>query len=157
MASYIEQNLAKDENIICKAQVSWLSQFWYLFFGGLFILSALVGKNLFIFLLGGLFILIAFLNVVTTELAITNRRVIAKFGLIQRQTIELKVNKVESLSVNQGVIGRIFNFGSIVVVGTGGSNAPIPYIANPMNFRQQVNQFLDDYDDGKIAQQQHKI
>ena len=89
MASYIEQNLAKDENIICKAQVSWLSQFWYLFFGGLFILSALVGKNLFIFLLGGLFILIAFLNVVTTELAITNRRVIAKFGLIQRQTIEL--------------------------------------------------------------------
>ena len=97
------------------------------------------------------------MNVVTTELAITNRRVIAKFGLIQRQTIELKVNKVESLSVNQGVIGRIFNFGSIVVVGTGGSNAPIPYIANPMNFRQQVNQFLDDYDDGKIAQQQHKI
>ena len=117
----------------------------------------LICANLFIFLLGGLFILIAFLNVVTTELAITNRRVIAKFGLIQRQTIELKVNKVESLSVNQGIIGRVFNFGSIVVVGTGGSNAPIPYIANPMNFRQQVNQFLDDYDDGKIAQQQHKI
>lgn len=45
MGSYIEQNLARDERIIIKAQVTWLSQFWYLFFGGLFILSSVGSKN----------------------------------------------------------------------------------------------------------------
>ena len=52
-----------------------------------------------------------------------------------------------SLGVDQGVLGRILNFGSIVVKGVGGSNAPIPYIARPMEFRQQVNNFLDELDD----------
>ncbi|MGQ1342123.1 PH domain-containing protein [Acinetobacter baumannii] len=77
---------------------------------------------------------------------------IAKSGLIRRNTIELKVNRVESLGVDQSITGRIFNFGSVVVKGTGGSHAPIPYIARPLEFRQQVNHYLDELDDnGKIA------
>lgn len=147
MGSYIEENLARDERIIIKAQVTWLSQFWYLLFGGLFILTAIPSKNSIFFLLGVIFIAIAVIHVVTTELALTNRRIIAKSGLIRRNTIELKVNRVESLGVDQGVLGRILNFGSIVVKGVGGSNAPIPYIARPMEFRQQVNNFLDELDD----------
>ena len=87
----------------------------------------------------------------TTELALTNRRIIAKSGLIRRNTIELKTNRVESLGVHQGILGRIFNFGSIVVKGVGGSHAPIPYIARPMDFRQQVNNYLDELDDQKSA------
>lgn len=147
MGSYIEENLARDERIIIKAQVTWLSQFWYLFFGGLFILSAIPSKSSVFFLIGAIFIAIAVIHVVTTELALTNRRIIAKSGLIRRNTIELKVNRVESLGVDQGVLGRILNFGSIIVKGVGGSNAPIPYISRPMEFRQQVNNFLDELDD----------
>lgn len=148
MGSYIEENLARDEKIIIKAQVTWLSQFWYLFFGALLILSGIGQKGAFgPILIGLILIAIAAVHVLTTELALTNRRIIAKSGLIRRNTIELKVNRVESLGVNQGVLGRIFNFGSIVVKGTGGSHAPIPYIARPMEFRQQVNNFLDDLDD----------
>jgi len=148
MGSYIEENLARDENIIIKAQVTWLSQFWYLFFGALLILSGIGQKGAFgPILIGLILIAIAAVHVLTTELALTNRRIIAKSGLIRRNTIELKVNRVESLGVNQGVLGRIFNFGSIVVKGTGGSHAPIPYIARPMEFRQQVNNFLDELDD----------
>lgn len=147
MGKYIEENLARDEKIIIKAQVTWLSQFWYLLFGGLFVLLALPSKNFIFFLLGAIFIGIAVIHVLTTELALTNRRIIAKSGLIRRNTIELKVNRVESLGVDQGVLGRILNFGSIVVKGVGGSNAPIPYIARPMEFRQQVNNFLDELDD----------
>ena len=147
MGSYIEENLARDEKIIIKAQVTWLSQFWYLLFGGLLILSAIGSKSGVPVFIGLILIGIAAVHVLTTELALTNRRIIAKSGLIRRNTIELKVNRVESLGVSQGVLVRIFNFGSIVVKGTGGSHAPIPYIARPMEFRQQVNNFLDELDD----------
>ncbi|AWL28970.1 PH domain-containing protein [Acinetobacter defluvii] len=147
MGNYIEENLARDEKIIVKAQVTWLSQFWYLLFGGLFVLMALPSKNVIFFLLGIIFIAIAVIHVVTTELALTSRRIIAKSGLVRRNTIELKVNRIESLGVDQGVLGRILNFGSITVKGIGGSHAPIPYIARPMEFRQQVNNFLDELDD----------
>lgn len=134
MASYIEANLGRDEKIIYKAQVSWLSQFWYFVFGILLFP---------IFFIGLIFFVFAAINVMSTELALTNKRVIAKFGFIRRQTIEINLSKAESVAVNQGVIGRIFNFGSIVINGTGGSQAPIPYIARPMEFRQQTNALLD--------------
>lgn len=137
MGNYIESNLGRDEVILEKAHVSWLSQIGYIVFG---ILTLFIG-------IGIIFILIAIINVWTTELAITNRRVIAKTGLIRRNTIELKVTRVESLGVHQGILGRIFNFGSIVVKGIGGSNAPIPYIAKPLEFRKRVNHYLDELDD----------
>ena len=74
----------------------------------------------------------------------SNKRLIAKAGFIRRQTIELNIDRAESLSVIQGFWGRIFNYGSIVIRGTGGSHAPIPYIARPMEFRQQFNDFIDN-------------
>lgn len=77
----------------------------------------------------------AWIYTYSTELAVTDKRVIAKFGFIRRQTIELKHSKVESLQVNQGILGRIFNFGSINIIGSGGTTAPIPYIKDPLTFR----------------------
>ena len=53
MGSYIEENLARDEQIIIKAQVTWLSQFWYLLFGILFILSSFGSKSLVGVVVGG--------------------------------------------------------------------------------------------------------
>ena len=118
--------------------IVWYLIYFIFFFGS----KSLVGV-----VVGGVLIAIAAIHVLTTELALTNRRIIAKSGLIRRNTIELKTNRVESLEVNQGILGRIFNFGSIVVKGVGGSHAPIPYIARPMEFRQQVNNYLDELDD----------
>ena len=134
MASYIESSLGRGERIVYKAQVSWFSQFWRIFFGILLLM----------WVIGIVFIVFAILNVMTTELALTNKWVIAKFGFIRRQTIEININRIESISVNQGFWGRIFNYGSVVVRGTGGSHAPIPYIARPMEFRQQFNDFIDN-------------
>ena len=102
MGSYIEENLARDEQIIIKAQVTWLSQFWYLLFGILFILSSFGSKSLAGVVVGGVLIAIAAIHVLTTELALTNRRIIAKSGLIRRNTIELKTNRVESLELIKG-------------------------------------------------------
>lgn len=81
-----------------------------------------------------------YIQVKTTELAITNRRTIAKFGWIRRSTIEMYNLKIESIQVEQGIAGRIFNYGSIILSGAGNPQAPIPGIADPMAFRRALLQ-----------------
>lgn len=82
-----------------------------------------------------IYLLGAWIYSMSTELAVTTHRVIAKFGLIARHTVEVKNEKVESLQVTQSIPGRIFNYGSISITGSGGTSAPIPFISNPLAFR----------------------
>jgi uncharacterized membrane protein YdbT with pleckstrin-like domain len=82
-----------------------------------------------------------------TELAVTNRRVIAKFGLVSRSTIELNLLKVESVRVEQSIAGRLLGYGSVIVVGTGSSIDPIRFIADPIRFRQALQSAIDDLQD----------
>jgi uncharacterized membrane protein YdbT with pleckstrin-like domain len=88
------------------------------------------------FVVGFVFFLIAFLRWWSTELAITDKKVVAKYGLISRQTVEILLPRVESIQVQQGFIGRICNFGTLVMSGTGTAQAPIVGISNPLMFRR---------------------
>jgi uncharacterized membrane protein YdbT with pleckstrin-like domain len=74
----------------------------------------------------------------TTELAVTDRRVIYKSGLLARHTLEMNRSKVESVDVDQSILGRIFGFGTIIVRGTGGSLEPIRMIGDPLTFRSHI-------------------
>jgi len=74
----------------------------------------------------------------TTELAVTDRRVIYKSGVLARHTLEMNRSKVESVDVDQSVLGRILDFGTIVVRGTGGSLEPIRMIGDPLTFRSHI-------------------
>nr|WP_314217812.1 PH domain-containing protein [uncultured Campylobacter sp.] len=74
----------------------------------------------------------------TNKLAITNQRIIGKAGFVSRDTVELKYEKIESLSVAQGVLGRIFGCGTIVVRGTGGTAVSFQFIANPVAFKNKA-------------------
>jgi uncharacterized membrane protein YdbT with pleckstrin-like domain len=74
----------------------------------------------------------------TTELAITDRRVIYKSGLLSRHTLEMNRSKVESVDVDQSILGRLFGFGTIIVRGTGGSLEPIRMISDPLTFRSHI-------------------
>lgn len=78
-----------------------------------------------------------------TEMAITNRRVIVKTGLASRRTIEMLLNKVESIEVSETSMGRLLGYGAIVVVGTGGSTEPFRNIAHPLKFRSQLQQQIE--------------
>ena len=127
MASYVENALTKGEQVVYQGKVSIWSLLPLLLLGLIFL--AVYG-------LGLLFWAAAAIRYFTTELAITNKRVIAKFGLISRSTIEINLQKIESIQVNQGILGRIFNFGSIVVSGAGNPQAPIPGISSPLQFRR---------------------
>jgi len=74
----------------------------------------------------------------TTELAITDRRVIYKTGILQRHTIEINRSKVETVGVNQSILGRLLGYGTVIVRGTGGSFEPIPFIGEPLIFRSHI-------------------
>ncbi|HUP28894.1 MAG TPA: PH domain-containing protein [Usitatibacter sp.] len=125
--SYIDESLIEGETILHRARVSWWSQF------GL----VLLGLVLFILVVGLFFLIAAWIRVRSTEIAITNRRVIAKFGFIKRDTVEINLDKVEALRVEQGFMGRMLNYGTVFISGAGTSVAPIRDIADPLVFRRK--------------------
>ena len=90
-----------------------------------------------------MFWLWAWIVYTTTELAVTNKRVIAKTGLIQRRTIEMFLEKIESIQVDQSVLGRLFNFGSVVISGTGVHSAPFKSISDPLALRKNFMMAAD--------------
>jgi hypothetical protein len=74
---------------------------------------------------------------ISTEFAVTNKRVIAKRGFISRSTLELMLNKVDGLSVDQSIIGRLFNFGT-VGVSANTEKQVFPWIADPLRLRREI-------------------
>jgi len=80
----------------------------------------------------------AFIRRWTTELAVTNRRIVFKSGLFRRHTMEMNMSKVESVDVDQSVMCRILDYGTVTIRGTGGGIEPMRNIANPIAFRNRV-------------------
>lgn len=74
----------------------------------------------------------------STELAVTNQRIIYKSGAFSRHTMEMNRSKVESVDVDQSVLGRIFGYGTLLIRGTGGSLEPIANIQDPLAFRSRI-------------------
>ena len=139
MQSYVEGALVKDEKIVHLGHIS-LWSLWHLIALGVVLLPA--------FGLGLIFLIMAYVRYKTTELAITTKRVIVKFGLIRRRTIEININKVESIQVDQEIMGRVFNFGTLVISGAGNPQAPVAGISSPMDFRRA---FIEAQDQAKTG------
>ena len=80
----------------------------------------------------------ALIRRISTELAVTDRRVIYKSGLLARHTLEMNRSKVESVDVDQSVFGRIFDYGDVLIRGTGVGFEPLQMIESPIEFRNAV-------------------
>lgn len=128
MASYVDSVITPGEKVLHKGHLSAWSQVW-LWLVGLLLLVAVVGL---------FFWIAAWVRMRTTELAVTNRRVIAKFGLIRRDTIEIQVGRIESVQVHQAVMGRILGYGTVVFSGAGTPQVRIDDLADPLGFRSAV-------------------
>ena len=74
----------------------------------------------------------------SSEFAVTNKRVLIKVGLIRRHSLELLLQKVEGIGVDQTLTGRILGYGTITVTGTGGTRESFQRISRPLEFRRQV-------------------
>ncbi len=162
---YIQDNLTPNEKILFTAHVHPAvflpSVFSFIASIGFFVyaLSTGSGDNVTSGLLVGFLVLIAmgfflysiFLGIqalvilLTTEFAVTNKRVIAKRGLIRRHTLEILLHKVESISVHQSILGRLLNFGTVIVTGTGGTRESFRAIAEPVEVRKKITHIVERY------------
>jgi uncharacterized membrane protein YdbT with pleckstrin-like domain len=144
IVSYIEQNLMKGETIVYRGKLHWVVFLWpviwffiaVVFFGGGD--ASPIGRMF--LLIAALTGIASFIDYTTSEFGITNKRVIAKFGLIRRKSLEVLLSKVEGIEVSQGVLGRILGFGSITVSGTGGTRDPFRNIDAPFEFRKMAQE-----------------
>jgi len=106
-----------------------LGEFFYSFNRSLAALSILIG---FFALLSPL------IDYATSEFGVTNKRVIIKVGFLRRKTLELLLRHVEAISVDQSVMGRLLNYGSVTLTGTGGVREVFHNISTPLEFRRQI-------------------
>lgn len=158
---YIDQNLVIGEKVLYRTRLHWIVVIAPLLFGAFmsilgltFLVGGVVdlakgrsagfaGVGLLALLLGAAIVGLGLLYRTSTEMAVTNRRLIIKTGLLTRNSIELLLAKVESVSINQGLTGRMLGYGSIVVRGSGGTAEPFSKIANPLEFRRQIQQQIE--------------
>jgi uncharacterized membrane protein YdbT with pleckstrin-like domain len=120
MGSYVQANLLKDEQVVYETRLHWIT---------------------FVSLSGLLTLFIAPLIArACSEFAITNRRVIIKTGFLSRKTLEMNLSKIESVNVDQGIWARMLGYGTITLIGTGGTKETFGNISHPLEFRRQFQQ-----------------
>jgi uncharacterized membrane protein YdbT with pleckstrin-like domain len=162
--SYIESNLVPGETVIYETRLHWIVMLWHIILGCLLlglpgvlllyyaltqtgietkILHAMEGGGIVLLVCGVVVILMGMVRRNATEMAVTNRRVVIKTGLVSRKTIEMLLNKVESIEVSETTFGRMMGYGTIVVIGTGGTLEPFHKVAHPLEFRSQVQQLIE--------------
>lgn len=127
--SYVDSNLMPGERVMHRAHLHW----------SIYIPGAILSLAV----IGIVMLLAAFIQRRTTEMAVTNKRVVIKTGWISRKTVELNLSKVENIAVDQGIIGRVFDYGTITVVGTGGTREPFKGVQAPLAFRRAVQEQSD--------------
>lgn len=147
---FVQDNLIPNEEIIYEAKLHWamfitpvfliMLGLWFLvlsFAGGERTISCLCFA-LPIILLGVLSGILSGVSYATSEFVLTNKKVTAKAGFIRRQSIELLLNKVESVNVDQSVMGRMLDYGTIIVTGSGGVKTPFKNIEDPIQLKNQI-------------------
>jgi uncharacterized membrane protein YdbT with pleckstrin-like domain len=91
-----------------------------------------------IFACGTVLLVRAWFRRITTEIAVTDRRIIYKRGFIRRLTVEMHMDKVESVDVNQSIFGRLLDYGDVIIHGTGVGLEPLDNIDHPLELRNHI-------------------
>ena len=163
--SYVESNLVPGETVIYETRLHWIVMLWHIVMGCLLLglpgalllyyaalsetgiesktLHVMEGGGVALLVFGAIVILMGMIRRNATEMAVTNRRVVIKTGMASRKTIEMLLGKVESIEVSETAVGRMLGYGTIVVIGTGGTPEPFHKVAHPLEFRSQVQQQIE--------------
>ena len=145
--SYIKEILRPDEKLLAIGNMHWIIYWPAIVLMAVAVITltvlgwaSIVGRIIFILLtLAAIFFAIKeWLQQWITEIAVTDRRVIVKTGLIRRHTAEMNMDKVESVTVYQPVLGRLLDYGSVHVRGTGEGLGHLDYIKSPILLRNTI-------------------
>jgi Bacterial PH domain len=160
---YIEKSLVPGEQVVYRTRLHWIVMLGHLVLGLLLLagggflavyamrhqglpvneMHTAEGGAVVALFLGLLALLMGSLRRNATEMAVTTRRVVVKTGLASRRTIEMLLNKVETIEVAEPGMGRMLGYGSITIIGTGGTSEPFHKIAHPLEFRSRVQQEIE--------------
>jgi len=146
--SYVDIHLLKDEIVIYRTLLHWKVFiipviFTVMVLAMFMLIAAKAGYKhveLLIVIPAILFIFNAYITRRSSEFAVTNRRVIMKAGVIQTRSLEILLNKVEAVAVNQTLLGKMMNYGDIVITGSGGTKELYRGIEDPLAFRRAVQE-----------------
>ncbi len=147
MGRYVEQNLNRNESIVKEAELNPLRLIW-----------AWVGGILFCWLLliPTIKAIIATVRFLNTELAITNKRLVGKVGVINTNSLDAPLNKIQNASVSSGLGGKIFNYGTINIQTAAGSYT-FDGIKRADAFKGMLMQQIDQYEEDKIKEQAEQM
>ena len=141
--SYIDQTLLADEHVVYRTALHWIifGRAVAVLIAGIVVLIAFSHvplAGLAVVLVGVLMLIPPLIAYQTTELGVTNKRLITKVGFIRRRTLELLLRQVEAISVDQSLTGRMFNYGSITLTGTGGVREIFHQVREPLELRRRI-------------------
>jgi uncharacterized membrane protein YdbT with pleckstrin-like domain len=152
MGRYIDEILQPGEKVLYSTNAHWIF-FWpaiaaWILAVALFVLSGLIPQGPAVLVCWSLAAIVAIFALYktvtawfhrwTTETDVTNFRIVHKTGFIQRRTFEMSLDKVESVDVNQTIMGRLMNYGDVTIMGVGEGKENISTIASPLAFRNSI-------------------
>jgi uncharacterized membrane protein YdbT with pleckstrin-like domain len=135
--SYIEESLSSGEEIVAVFRLHWFSRLPMV----LWIILALPTLGLTLILAG-----YEFVRLRCIEQGLTNKRVVFKKGIISRSTEEMKLKSVETVEIEQGVLGRIFGYGDVKITGRGISDVVFKGVADPIAVKKQIESVSNPVD-----------
>lgn len=150
MATYVDRVLEPGESVRYRTTVSWIVYIPSVVLAAIALAALLVGidypdRDRFSWFVATISAMVAMCNFAyawfrrwTTEIAVTDRRVILKRGFIRRATMEMNLAKVESVDVDQTLSGRLFNYGNVTIRGTGSSFEILRTVDAPLKLRSTV-------------------
>jgi PH (Pleckstrin Homology) domain-containing protein len=143
--SYIEHSLGQSETLFYRAHFPWFyhAGAWALLiastFGAVVAYGNGYGWLAAMVQLSGLAMFLAIMVPIwTTEIGVTNQRFIYKRGWVWRATQELQLRAIEEVNLDQGLLGRLFNFGQLELRGTGVDDIRLPALADPLGLRKAL-------------------
>ncbi len=149
--AYVDQTLVPGERVVHRALRHWL----FLVRPAAVFLVCLIGGIVFashdvmvlawpLFVVPAIYLLLAYLEYVSSQFALTNRRVVVNHGIVRRRSQELLLAKVETINVEQGLMGRLLGYGTLRLTGTGAAFESFPMISKPLALRAAVQQQIEE-------------
>lgn len=162
--SYIDRTLVPGERVVYTTRLHWIVMLGHIILallflaGGCFLfydanvhrttlplpdLHVMIGAGIVLVVVALIVLVMGSVRRNATEMAVTNRRVVIKKGIASRTTIEMLLNKVETIEVSEPTMGRMLGYGSITMVGTGGTPEAFHKMSHPLDFRSAVQQQIE--------------
>lgn len=147
---YVDEILEPGEKVVFKTRLSWTLYgpaivYALIALALTFFSASAAGFGVAVFVVAALAAVAAFVSFLrawfrrwTTEIAVTDRRVVLKRGFIRRHTVEMNMQKVESVDVDQTQLGRLFNYGTVTIKGTGSTLESFRMIDHPLKLRSAI-------------------